>query len=218
MFLSAVGYGRGLSGLPLSRGQEKQLGSVVARGARQGNVMRIGLVAFVGLLFAGSAQAQTVERIEITNAGVYRIERGAVEDAPTTALGRFNVIKGQTLVERTTRIPGLLDVNMGMNFQMIGQPKGEPVTIRYVTRFPPQGLRDPKGKVHFTSEVERQHVIGEVLFRSYSFDEPWEIVEGTWTLEFWYRGRMLAAQKFEVVKAEVSADRETEPAADTPSR
>ncbi len=173
----------------------------------------------VGVMLLGSAAvAQTVERIEITNPGVYRIERGAVEDAPTTALGRFNVVKGQTLVERTTRIPGLLDVNMGMNFEMIGQPKGEVVTIRYVTRFPPKGLRDPAGKVHYTSEVERQHVIGEVLFRSYSFDEPWEIVEGTWTLEFWYRGRMLASQKFEVVEAEVSADRETRPATDTPSR
>jgi hypothetical protein len=169
-------------------------------------------------MMAVAAQAQTVERIEITNAGVYRIERGAVEDAPTTALGRFNVVRGQTLLERTTRIPGLLDVNMGMNFQMIGQPKGEAVTIRYVTRFPPQGLRDSSGKVHFTSEVERRHIIGEVLFRSYSFDEPWEIVEGTWTLEFWYRGRMLAAQKFEVVKAEPQAEHEIGPAADTPSR
>lgn len=180
--------------------------------------MRFCLFAFFGLLLAGAAQAQTVERIEITNPGLYRIERGGVEDAPTTALGRFNVIKGQTLVERTTRIRGLLDVNMGMNFRIIGQPEGEPVAIRYVTRFPPRGLRDPAGKVHYTSEVERKHIIGEVLFRSYSFDEPWEIVEGIWTLEFWYRGRMLASQKFEVVKDEISADRETGTAADTPSR
>lgn len=180
--------------------------------------MRIWFGFFGAMLLASVAFAQTVERIELSNAGVYRIERGAVEDAPTTALGRFNVVRGQTLVERTTRIPGRLDVNMGLNFRMIGQPQGATATIRYVTRFPPQGLRDPAGKLHFTSEIERQHVIGEVLFRSYSFDEPWEIVEGTWTLEFWYRDRMLAVQKFEVVKAEPQAEHEIGPAADTPSR
>lgn len=180
--------------------------------------MRFCLAALFGLALTGAVQAQPVVRIELSNAGVYRIERGPVEDAPTTALGRFNVVKSQTLVERTTRIPGLLDVNMGVNFQITGPRWGETVTIHYITRFPPQGLRDPAGKVHYTSEVDRQHIVGDVLFRSYSFDEPWEIVEGTWTLEFWYGGRMLASQKFEVFKAEVQTDREVGPAADTPSR
>lgn len=205
--------------MPLRSGENGNAAWLGLPRQREVTRMRFWFASIVAVLLAGGASAQTVERVDISNAGIYRVEKGTVEDAPTTALGRFNVVRDQTLVERTQRIPGRLEVNMGMNFEIVGQPIGELVTVRYVTHFPPPGLRDPKtGRVHLKSEVERQHRIGQLAFRSYSFDEPWEIVTGTWTLEFWYGAKMLGSQKFEVVKAKELPSRDAGPAADTPSR
>lgn len=181
--------------------------------------MRVRIWFIYAILFAGAAHAQTVERIEFSNAGIYRFDTVQLENAPNSIKGYFRVVKNMRLVERTTLIPASVGVSLGVDFEILGQPNGEPVTIRFVTRFPAPGLRDPKtGKVHLTSVNDRQYRVGDRSFRSYSFDEPWEIVEGTWALEFWYRGRILASQKFEVVKGEVQADYEIGPATDTPSR
>lgn len=155
----------------------------------------------VVLCLVASAQAQSVSSVEISNPGLYRSEQVAVEQAPDSVRGIFTTVRNPQLVERTTRVPGLLGTSFGVNFEIRGEPNGEPATVRFVTRFPAGGLRDPKtGKVHLTSENERQYRIGELAFRFYSFDEEWEIAPGEWSLEFWYRGQMLGAQKFEVYK------------------
>lgn len=182
------------------------------------------VIGLCALCFAGAARAQTVQRVEISNAGIYRVEIQDVEQSPNSALGVFKIVRNPTLVERTERIAGVKGVNFGFNFEIVGAPKGEPVTVRFVTRFPPPGLRDPRtGKVLLTSENDRQYRIGELAFRSYGFDEEWEIVPGTWSLEFWYGGKLLGAQKFQVVKAEAApapapqSDRDDRPS-DNPTR
>jgi hypothetical protein len=182
---------------------------------------RLGLVALYALILAGAAQAQTIDAIRFSNAGIYRFETERLENAPNSIKGYFRIVKNMQLVERTERIPAAVGVSLGVNFDIVGQPNGTPVTIRFITRFPPPGLRDPKtGTVHQMSVNDRQFRIGDFSFRSYSFDEEWEIVPGVWSLEFWYEGKMIAAQKFEVVKAEspVQSDRGADAPADTPSR
>jgi hypothetical protein len=172
-------------------------------------------------LLASGSHAQTVERIQFSNAGIYRFETERLENAPNSIKGYFRIVKNMQLVERTDRIPAAVGVSLGVNFDIVGQPNGTPVTIRFITRFPPPGLRDPKtGTVHQMSVNDRQFRIGDFSFRSYSFDEEWEIVPGVWSLEFWHEGKMIAAQKFEVVKSEspVQSDRGADAPADTPSR
>lgn len=183
---------------------------------------RYWLGLFFVLAAVGAACAQTVERVEISNAGIYRVEVDGVEPAPNSALGVFKTVRNPTLVERTERVAGVKGTNFGFNFQIDGAPVGGLVTLRFVTRFPPPGLRDPRtGKVLLTSENDRQHRIGELAFRSYAFDEEWEIVPGTWSLEFWYGGKLVGVQKFQVVKAEAApaprSDRDDRPS-DNPSR
>ncbi|MBX3520356.1 MAG: DUF3859 domain-containing protein [Xanthobacteraceae bacterium] len=181
---------------------------------------RIGLGLVFVLAAAGIACAQTVDRVEISNAGIYRLRIDGVEPAPNSALGVFKTVSNPVLVERTERVAGAKGTNFGFNFQIAGAPQGQLVTVRFVTRFPPPGLRDPRtGKVLLTSENDRQYRIGELAFRSYGFDEEWEIVPGTWSLEFWYGGKLVGAQKFQVVKAEAApkSDRDDRPS-DNPTR
>ena len=165
--------------------------------------MKFLLALFGFLSLAVTAHAQTVERITISNPGIYRSETEKIEDAPNSVRGVFRTVRNPQLIERTERIPGLLGTHFGVNFELTGQTNGAPVTIRFLTRFPAPGLRDPKtGKTLLTSENDRQFRVGEFAYRGFTFDESWEIVPGVWTFEFWHEGKLLAAQKFEIVKTD----------------
>ena len=43
-------------------------------------------------------------------------------------------------------------------------------------------------------------VIRADSYSGYSFDDPWEIVPGTWRFEIWLGGRKMAEQSFNVSK------------------
>jgi hypothetical protein len=42
--------------------------------------------------------------------------------------------------------------------------------------------------------------IGAQLHRDYTFEHDWELLPGVWTFQIWYQGRLLAEEKFTVVK------------------
>ena len=46
----------------------------------------------------------------------------------------------------------------------------------------------------------RQYFRPLVLYRDYTFAHDWELLPGVWTFQIWYQGRMLAEEKFTVVK------------------
>jgi hypothetical protein len=163
---------------------------------------RIWLGLIAAFAFVAAAQAQKVERIIITDPGLYDYEVEKVDKTPDSVSTGFKTIKNVRLLQRTERIPATLGTSFGFRFEIVGEPRNEPITLRFVTRFPAGGLRNPQGKVLTVSENDRTHRIGESNFRTYTFDEAWEAVPGTWTLEFWYQGRMVGSQKFEVVKAD----------------
>jgi hypothetical protein len=159
-----------------------------------------GLVA--AFAFVASAQAQTVDRVVITDPGFYEFDVEKVDKGPDSVSTGFKTIKNVRLVQKAERIPAIVGTSFGFRFEIIGEPKNEPVTLRFVTRFPAGGLRNPQGKVLLVSENDRMHRIGENNFRTYTFDEAWEAVPGIWTLEFWYQGKLVGSQRFEVVKAD----------------
>lgn len=163
----------------------------------------LGLIAVAALVT--TAHAQKVERIIITDPGFYEFDVEKVDKGPDSVSTGFKTIKNVRLVRRAERIPAVVGTSFGVTFEVVGEPKGQPVTIRFVTRFPPGGLRNPQtGRVLLVAENDRVHTIGQTTYRSYTFDEPWEAVPGIWTLEFWYQGRLVGSQRFEVVKADAA--------------
>lgn len=42
--------------------------------------------------------------------------------------------------------------------------------------------------------------VGASNWNGYTFDDPWELVPGTWTMELWVGKQRLASQEFTVVK------------------
>ena len=61
-------------------------------------------------------------------------------------------------------------------------------------------MTNPKGVKVQADEYDCDLRLGEVTWRSYTFDDTWEMVPGDWNLEFWLDGRKIGERRFTVVK------------------
>ena len=141
--------------------------------------------------------AVSVDRIDITERGIFRTHLGKLEKNGEVTTGSLRIVGPGKLVKSTTTIPGRLHARFGFKFKVSGSPAGAVVTLDCVTRFPPQGITHPKtGQVHHEDRFKATVPVGKVGYAGYFVGRPWEIVPGTWTFELWYEGRKLAEQQF----------------------
>ena len=83
---------------------------------------------------------------------------------------------------------------------MIGEPDGQRVTIRKLIVYPPTGIKPPNAlQPLLSSDGQTNPPIGETVYTGFEFDDPWELVAGTWAIQFWQGSRLLAEQRFTVV-------------------
>lgn len=167
--------------------------------------MRLALALVLAALGAGlvgaAAQDIRIDRISIVATGIFRAERAGTERAPGTATGRRHILVGTELIRSTTRIEATVGVHFGMQFRIEGRPNKSPVRLTSVTQYPAPGLKNPDtGEILRRGEHTLGATIGVVNYRGYEFEHAWELVPGTWILELWYGGRMLARQAFQVVR------------------
>jgi hypothetical protein len=163
--------------------------------------MRILLIALALGLTLSTAEAQTAEvtRIDVVEYGLYTAQ---VMQKSTDANGvAKNTVTDIRHAVTTRTVPAQLGVHFGFRYTIVGTPEGAPVELTKVTIYPPEGVKKPSAPepLHRTQyTLERQ--IGETKFTDYSFDDPWELVPGTWTMELWVGSRRLAAESFTVVR------------------
>ena len=146
-----------------------------------------------------AAGAQTVDRVKIVEFGVFT--RDVIETVPTpgVATGNLTTAKDFKLQQKSDVIVARLGTSFGIRFQTIGVPRGKGVKLTWVTRFPAEGLKDPKNGVFQHNEFTRVHTIGEDSHRMYSFDYPWEMVPGEWSFEFWDGPKKVGEKRFRVI-------------------
>ncbi len=122
---------------------------------------------------------------------------GAPEKAERTASGIVQPVDGHRLLERTDVIVGQLGNTFGIEVKLENFPAGvAALTIR--TTHPP--LTNPKtGKVTSVSEYDWTSQTGDSAYFCFSFDDRWEIAEGTWTMQVLYQGKVIAEKSFKVV-------------------
>lgn len=141
-----------------------------------------------------------VEGIEIMRHGVLTGRPAADRPAPQTSLGKVEQLRGWAIARTTDRIPCRLGMQFGVIFKAMGQPGsaegGGQVELEVVVRTP--GLRPPDGTLRHEERFTKAVRLGEPSYAGFAFDEPWELAPGQWTVEFWWRGRRLAAQRFTV--------------------
>jgi len=161
------------------------------------------LVASLGVTFA-QTQPQppplVIERIDITEYGIYTADTDNSSAAPGTASGTVDQLSGIALVQSTTAVPARLGVGFGFRYKIVGKPNAV-VSLKNVTHVPAPGMRNPEtGNVTLTNIFLQDRKVGGEFYRLYRFTNAWEIVPGLWTLELWYGDRKLLSQGFLIKK------------------
>ena len=151
------------------------------------------------LLAAPAVQAQAIERVEVTEFGLY--ERGEVigELPPSpNGIGRSEVA-GAKHLRTTRRVPARLGTSFGFRYRVVGKPEGEISSLTQVLILPPAGMQSAiSGKTVTRDFFPVPARIGEEDFMMMSFDYRWELVPGIWTVQLWSGQRKLAEQSFEI--------------------
>jgi hypothetical protein len=157
-------------------------------------------VAFAALLISGCASTAELRRnphVQIIWAGTYLGNRISSER------GTDGVIQHQLsnalLIKSTTKITARQGVRFGVQYRVSGVPDSTTVELRRVLRYPAPGAAIPSAKAPLPyDEIEVQCSAGIDCLTGYGLDQPWEVIPGKWTFEFWSGDRMVAEQSFTV--------------------
>ncbi|MBI3548095.1 MAG: DUF3859 domain-containing protein [Elusimicrobia bacterium] len=164
----------------------------------------ISLAAVLLALYASASRADVaapkVDKIEIVEAGIYKVEVASRERVDGLAGGKLSIVKNSTLLKATTTIPMKIGTTFGIRYKVIGSPDGSKAELKIVTNYPKEGVRDPGQKrTLYASTYPVNKTIGLVTYKSYTLEEGWELVPGRWSFEVWYGDKKMAEQEFTIV-------------------
>lgn len=148
---------------------------------------------------AAPARAQAVPEARVVEYGEYVARRDLGVLPPDPDAGRtapLVIVDQPRFVERTDRIEARPCRGFGIRFRLA--PPDPAGTTRVTVRVTHPPMAPPGGEVRETGTYPQQ-VGREPGFAGYSFDEPWEMVPGTWTFAVLFGDKVLAEQRFEVV-------------------
>ena len=158
----------------------------------------LAVIFAAGVVAAGAGSAVAEPGAKIVGFGRYEVHAsGKPKKAERTASGTLQPVDGHRLLERTDVVVGQLGNTFGVEVKLENFPPGTSmVTIR--TIHPP--LTNPKtGKTMTVSEYDWRVSADESSYFCFSFDDGWEIAEGTWTMQIVHDGKVIAEKKFKVV-------------------
>ena len=151
----------------------------------------------LALLAGGGARAQAIEADEeavgAVEAGIFCTERtGERTPAPGTVSGFVEVVDETELRARTLVVPASPDLSFGYRAEVLAD---EPDAVQILRHPPFRGIGATEQR---TAAVLRR---GADRYALYTFDHPYEMVEGPWNFEVVRNGRTLLRVPFEVVSA-----------------
>ena len=146
----------------------------------------VALVLLTPILHA-SAQTARVEYLQVVSSGFTgpgdKIEPGRI----------------RRLFSRTPAVNARAGTGFGMTVRPIGEPKGAPLTLRWIWRAPRPGIMDMKtGKRIRQVSEDVPAKIGEEVRRTYEFKEANDLVLGTWRVEVLNGRRRLVVRRFAI--------------------
>jgi hypothetical protein len=168
--------------------------------------IRIFALAMAALAIAWVADARAqdmrVDRLELLDAGFYDVAKASVTGttpAAGTVTGAVQELRNVTLSPTPPATAARVGIGFGLRFRSFGARDGERAMLRSVWKIPSPGIVNPNdGKTYLESAADFATTIGSNHLRGYTFEQPWEIVPGTWTLEIWQGDRKLLEKSFEI--------------------
>jgi hypothetical protein len=159
----------------------------------------IGLVTLLAFCIVRPALAQSanVQGIEIVSHGIYAIDKASGQ-ANASNQGMLANIR---IAATTNVVPAEQGIDFGIQYKVTGTPSAAPVKLHEVVIYPAGGAHPP-GKPPLASVAVDVTVPMGTAVRTdfYAFDEPWELIPGTWIFQVWYGNQKLTEQPFTVVK------------------
>ena len=165
-------------------------------------ILALAIAAFVGSVAAACAQDMHVDRLELLDAGFYDVAKATVTGttpAVGTVTGAVQELRAVTLSPAPPATGARVGVGFGVRFRSFGARDGVRAMLHSVWKIPAPGVVNPNdGKTYLESAADFPTTIGTNHMRGYTFEQPWEIVPGTWTLEIWQGDRKLIEKSFEI--------------------
>lgn len=163
------------------------------------------LLSSAGFWLAGipAVQAQNVrvERIQIVGTGIIEVGKSKTIKDKTIITGQRTEATKSTIVKQTTDIPAVVDTVFGVDFRMVGVPRGKKATLRIIWRYPEPGIKNPNGTVTTVDAYDDVFTSGPDTNTVYwSLAAAWTLVPGKWSLELWQDKRRLMNVDFNLVK------------------
>lgn len=149
-----------------------------------------------------SAQTPQIARVDVTEFGVYSMDRKEAGSNSVDGVPQRTVMNVR-LVQQTRIVPLRKGVHFGFRYSIVGSPDAAPVQLRMVTLYPPGGLHNPAAHTPIQRSefaVTRKIGTGYSSYHGVALDFDWALVPGDWTLEIWSGDRRLTSEVFTLVK------------------
>jgi len=156
------------------------------------------LYLMLGLYITANAQQKEANfKLSEISYGIYQsqtVEKEAMAESPS---GDHKVVTKQVLLKKTEKIPAKIGAEFGTEYKLTGNTK-EVVTLQLEWIFPHE-ITDPVKKVSFKSiKYPIDLPVNATNASTYSLDNDFEVVKGTWQLNIYYNDKIIYSKKFEL--------------------
>jgi hypothetical protein len=156
----------------------------------------LGLLAGMAEARDGVAQERDQVGVEILQYGIFRADIvGKQRDVSGV---EHNVIGNICHLATTQEVPLKIGIHFGMRYRVTGAVAGQRIVVTKIVRFPT--ILTPPSPARSASRVVNmvELAVGATSYTDYTLEQPWELVPGTWTFQFFERDRKLAELGFSV--------------------
>lgn len=137
--------------------------------------------------------------LHVTGSGEFTATRDVGPRDPTANRDGDAVVmvEDPRITRRTARIEAQLCRRFGFMFTVDDLPAGDPLNLTVTSVHPP--ILHPSGRVSTGITYDMAVSGDQPGLVGFSFDDPWELVPGTWTFTVRLGDRVLAEQAYEVI-------------------
>lgn len=162
-------------------------------------MLKIFLPVIAILALTDIASAGSVTSAEVIEYGVFD-KIGSVGRTKVNGVlsGQIDEVTEARIKEQTSTIVAALGTSFGIRVKLTGSPTGEMINCSVRVIHPK--LTNPKSsQASERDEWPSQRRIGYPMRVGYTFDHPWELVPGKWTIQIIYESKVVAEKTFDVV-------------------
>ena len=153
-------------------------------------------LALVLVLLAGTAEARDEVGVEILQYGIFRAD--IVGKQGKVGGISHNVVDNICHLATTQEVPLKIGLHFGVRYKVTGPVAGQRVLLKKVLRYP--AIMNPPPPARPASQVSDfvELPVGATSYTDYTLEQPWELVPGTWSFQFFDRDRKMAELSFTV--------------------